>query len=147
MSKHSLINLKEIFPESVEDFFTPWGDWFRKNSSWLSRTTIPALNVHEEKDHYLVTVAAPGLEKEDFNIEIDNNIITISASAEKEHEEEKKKYSRREYSYSSFSRSFTLPSDVNADSINATYEKGILSLTLPKKEEVREETGKKITIK
>lgn len=146
MSKHSLINLKEIFPETVDDFFAPWNDWFRKNN-FLSRTTIPALNISDEKDHYEVSVAAPGMKKDDFDVELDNHVLTISATSEKEHEEDKKKYRRKEYSYSTFSRSFTLPSDVKADAIDARYDNGILSLSLPKNDKAQNGTEKKIEVK
>jgi HSP20 family protein len=146
MSKHSLLNLKEIFPETVDDFFAPWNDWFRKNN-FLSRATVPPLNISDEEDRYKVTVAAPGLEKSDFDIEIDNNMLTINATSEKEHEEDKKHYRRKEYSYSSFSRSFTLPSDVNTDAIDADYSNGILALNLPKNDTAKNTNGKKITVK
>ncbi|MFA6060347.1 MAG: Hsp20/alpha crystallin family protein [Taibaiella sp.] len=146
MSKHSLLNLKEIFPPSVDDFFTPWGDWFRKNNLF-NHSSVPAMNITDENDHYKVTVAAPGLQKKDFDIDLDNNILTISASSEKEHEEEKKKYSRREYSYSSFSRSFSLPSDVKEDAIDAQYENGILTLNLPKNEQAKQAAEKKIEVR
>jgi len=147
MSKHSLINLKEIFPGAADDFFAPWNEWFHKSNSFM-RATVPALNVSDEKDHYKVTVAAPGLEKDDFDIDVDGNVLTISAASEKEHEEEKKKYRRREYSYSSFSRSFTLPAEVNAAAIEARYDKGILSLDLPKYEKAKGTgEGQKVTVK
>lgn len=146
MSKHSLINFKEIFPVAADDFFAPWNEWFRKNS-FFNRATIPALNVSDEKNQYTVTVAVPGLEKGDFDIEIENNVLTISAASEKEQEEDKKKYRRKEYSYSSFARSFTLPADVNADAIEASYDKGILSLALPKNEKAKSTTEKKVELK
>jgi HSP20 family protein len=146
MSKHSLINLKEMFPETAEGFWAPWNEWFRRNGL-LSHTTVPALNVSDDKERYKVTLAAPGLEKSDFDIDIDGNMLTISASSEKEQEEDKKKYWRREYSYSSFSRSFTMPAEVDADAIEASYDKGILTLNLPKKEKAKSTTGKKVTVK
>lgn len=146
MSKHSLINLKEVFPETVDDFFAPWNEWFRRNS-FFNHATVPALNVSDDKDRYKVTVAAPGLEKGDFDIEVNNNVLTVSATSEKEHEEDKKKYRRKEYSYSSFSRSFTLPADVNADAIEASYDKGILTLNLPKNEKAQSATEKKVAVK
>lgn len=146
MSKHSLLNLKEAFPQSIDDFFTPWSDWFRKNNPF-NHSSVPAMNITDEEDHYKVTLAVPGLKKNDFDIELDNNILTISASSEKEHEEEKKKYSRKEYSYSGFSRSFTLPSDVKEDAIDAQYENGILTLNMPKNEQAQRSAEKKIEVK
>ncbi len=146
MSKHSLINLNEIFPETVEDFYAPWNDWFRKNGV-VHRATVPALNISDEKDHYKVTVAAPGLRKADFDIKVANNVLTISATSEKEKEEEKAKYRRKEYSYSSFSRSLTLPVDTDPDSIEASYDGGILTLNIPKNHAEDTTAEKKIEIK
>lgn len=145
MSKHSLMSLRDAFPATIDDFFTNWDDWFGKNNL-LSRATMPALNISEDKDAYKVTVAAPGLEKDNFDVDIDGNILTISAVSEKEKEEEKKKYRRREYSYSRFSRSFTIPSDVNAEAIDASYDKGILTLNLPKNEKTKNNTEKKVKV-
>lgn len=145
MSKHALINPKEFFLETVDDFFAPWNDWFRKNN-FLNHNSIPALNIADEKDHYTVTVAAPGLTKDDFDIEADDHVLTISATSGKEQEEDKKKYHRKEYSYSSFSRSFTLPSNVNADAIEASYHNGILTLALPKNEPDKNGAGKKVAV-
>lgn len=146
MSKHSLINLNEIFPDTVEDFFAPWNDWFRK-SGLFNRATVPALNISDEKDHYNVTVAAPGLKKADFDIKVENNVLTISATSEKEKEEEKAKYRRKEYSYSSFTRSLTLPIDTDPDSIEASYDGGILTLNIPKDHDEHAAAEKKIEIK
>ncbi|WP_118953484.1 Hsp20/alpha crystallin family protein [Taibaiella helva] len=146
MSKHSLINLREILPETTDDFFASWNEWFRRNFL-LSRMTVPALNMSDNKDQYKVTVAAPGLEKEDFDIEVEDNVLTISATSEREHDENKKKYRHKEYSYSSFSRSFTLPADVRADGIDATYDNGILTLKLPKNEAAKPAAGRKVKVK
>jgi HSP20 family protein len=146
MSKHSLINLNEIFPETVEQFFTPWNEWFRRNGLF-NRTTVPAMNISDEKDHYKVTVAAPGLRKADFDIKVENNVLTISGTSEKEKEDEKEKFRRREYSYSSFSRSLTLPVDTDADSIEASYDGGILTLDIPKDHDEEPPAEKKIEVK
>lgn len=146
MSKHSLIHLREIFPETTDDFFVPWNGWFHKNNI-PEHLTIPPLNVTDEKDHYRISIAVPGLEKSDFDIEVSKNVLTISAASEKKEEEEKKKYRHKEYSYSAFSRSFTLPSDISADSISAQYDKGILSLDLPKNDKGENSHEKKIEVK
>lgn len=145
MSKHSLMNLRDVFPASIDDFFSDWDGWFGKQHI-PPRMTIPALNVSEDKDAYKVTVAAPGLEKDNFDIDVDGNTLTISAVSEKEKEEEKKKYRRREYSYSSFSRSFTMPADVKAEAIEASYDKGILTINLPKNEKTKNDTEKKVQV-
>jgi HSP20 family protein len=90
-----------------------------------------------------VSLAVPGMEKEDFKIDVGGNILTISAEKEENKEEKDKRYNRREYNYSSFSRSFTLPDEVKQENIQATYENGVLALLLPKKVEA----GKAIAVK
>ena len=96
---------------------------------------IPAVNIKEENDKYLLEMAAPGLKKDDFNINLDNYQLTISSEKKEESEEKKDSYTRREFMYTSFSRSFTLPKSVDVDKIKADYKNGILTVTLPKKEE------------
>jgi len=109
---------------------------------------IPAVNVTDNKDNYVVCLAAPGMRKEDFAIEMDGNMLTISSEKEESKEEKETKYTRKEYNYSSFSRSFTLPEDVNKEKIDAKYENGELKLVLPKMEVTKKNTaGRKITVK
>src|SRR5690242_7176127 len=100
--------------------------------------TVPAVNIVEKKDHYNVNVAAPGLKKSDFKINIEANVLNINAET-KETKEEKddERFTRKEYNYSSFSRSFTLPDEVNKEKIEASYQDGMLKLILPKKEEAK----------
>ncbi len=145
MSKQSLISLKNVFPAVADDFFTPWSEWFQRNNIF-NQDTVPALNVSDEKDEYIVTVAAPGLEKSDFDIRVNENVLTISATSEKENEGNEKNYRRREYSYSTFSRTITLPPDVNKEGIEGKYDKGILTLHLPKNENGKTGTGKTIQV-
>lgn len=95
---------------------------------------IPNVNIVENEKDYKIEVAAPGLEKKDFKVEIDNGVLTISAEKEEEEKESRKNYKRREFSYRSFSRSFTLPDNSLPDKIDAKYDSGILSLSIPKKE-------------
>jgi len=99
--------------------------------------TVPAVNVTEKNSHYLITLAAPGLTKDEFDISMDGNMMTISAEKEESKEEKEDKVTRKEYNYNSFSRSFTLPEDVKEDGIEAAYENGILSVRLPKTEASR----------
>lgn len=109
---------------------------------------MPSVNVVEKDNEYQIDVAAPGLEKEDFNLEVDNGLLTISA--ERKHEDEVKeegRYMRREFNYTSFSRSFQLPEGLEADEINARYDNGVLRITLPRKEEVKTKTSRVIEIK
>jgi HSP20 family protein len=96
--------------------------------------TMPAVNISEEKDHFLIEMAAPGLKKEDFKIHADDDVLTISAEKEDVKKEEGKKFSRREYNYNSFTRSFTLNNMADINKIEAKYDAGVLKLTIPKKE-------------
>lgn len=96
---------------------------------------IPAVNIKEENDKFILEMAAPGMSKDDFKINLDNYQLTISSEQKKEKKEKEDNYTRREFVYSSFSRSFTLPKTIDIDKIKADYKNGILSLTLPKKEE------------
>jgi HSP20 family protein len=121
------------FPSIIDELLKP--DWLGGMQNF--NVNVPAVNIKETDTNFGIELAAPGKTKEDFNIEIDHNVLTIS-SEEKNEKEEKNtegKYTRREFSYSSFRRAFTLPESVNADSINATYENGVLHVTLPKREE------------
>jgi len=116
------------------------GDFFGK------RFTDPAANIIENNESFQLEIAAPGLVKDDFKINLDNNILTISAEIEDEKREEGKNYSRKEFYYGSFSRSFTLPKTIDLDKIKADYDNGILKIALPKKEEAKVEMKKEIKI-
>lgn len=96
---------------------------------------IPAVNIKEENDKFVLEMAAPGMNKDDFKINLDNYQLTISSEHKKEKKEKEDNYTRREFVYSSFSRSFTLPKTIDVEKIKADYKNGILLLTLPKKEE------------
>lgn len=100
-------------------------DFFRKE--WM-----PAVNVSETDKGYEIEVAAPGLKKEDFNIKVEDGVLTISSEQKSEKETKDKNYTRKEFSYSSFSRSFTLPENAKEDDIKAVYENGVLKLVLTK---------------
>lgn len=111
---------------TLTDFFDD--DWFKfRFNDWA-----PAVNIADNEDSYEIEVAAPGLKKEDFNVQVDGGILTISGKSEKEEEEKKKNYTRREFSSRSFSRSFTLPTNVDEDSIHAKYDDGVLRIALKK---------------
>ena len=113
----------------------------------LGTINIPAANIIENKDHYEVNLAAPGMKKEDFNIDVEGNVLTISAEKEEKKEEKDERYSRKEFSYASFTRSFTLPDWVIKDKIYASYENGLLKVNLPKAEEAKKLSSKHITVK
>lgn len=129
-------------PSLFEDFFKPWNEWFEGGLK-EKMITVPAVNVKEEEDKYLVSLAVPGLKKEDFNIDIEGNMLTISSEKEEQKEEKEEKFTRKEYNYSSFSRSFTIPEDVKQEAIDARYEDGVLNIKLPRLEEVKKITASK----
>lgn len=108
--------------------------------------TVPAVNIKENKDNFSIEMAVPGMKKDDFKVQVDGDLITISSESETETKEEAKNYSKREYNYSSFSRSFTLPDSANTDKINANYADGVLKLSIAKKEEAAKAIAKKITV-
>jgi HSP20 family protein len=132
------------FNNLIENFFgRDLNDFFGKDNFGNS---IPAVNVKETADRYVVEVAAPGLKKEDFRVELHNNLLTIGAENNQQKEEKNEKYTRREFSYSSFQRTFTLPSHIESDKIDAKYTDGVLHLVIPKKEEAKEKPVKTIEI-
>lgn len=111
-------------------------------------TSSPSVNVVEHDAHFSMELAAPGLEKKDFNISIENDHLVISAEKKTEKEETSEgKFTRREFNYSSFKRSFLLDDNIKRESIEATYENGVLKLTLPKKEENWKKPAATIEIK
>lgn len=147
MSTKAISKPVETFPSVFEDLFKPWNEWFDTGGFWGRMMKVPAVNVTDNKDNYMVTLAAPGLKKEDFKIDIDGNMLTISCEKEETKEEKETRFTRKEYSYSSFSRTFTIPEDVNREKIDAMYENGELRLMLPKFEEAKKAAAtKKITV-
>jgi len=119
------------------------------NDSLLSNkfaTKIPAVNISESTSEFEVELAVPGLKKEDFKISLDKNVLSVSAEKRTETNDETKKFSKREYNYTSFSRSFTLPESADQTKIEADYTDGILKLTIAKKEEAKEQS-REISIK
>jgi HSP20 family protein len=116
------------------------------DEKWPFSTQTPAVNVKETEKNYEITLAAPGLQKDDFKIDVNGSMITISAEKDEKREEKDESFTRREYSYSSFSRSFSLPEDINQDKIDATYVNGELKLLLPKNEEAKKTVPHKISV-
>jgi len=110
------------------------------NDSFLSdklATRVPAVNIAETENEFHIEMAAPGLKKEDFKISLDKNVLSVSAEKKAENFDEGKKYSKKEYSYNSFVRSFTLPETVDHSKIEAEYTDGILKLSIAKKEDAK----------
>ena len=108
--------------------------------------SLPMVNIKETSDAYSVEMAVPGLKKSDFHIDLDNQVLSISTEKEEEHEHEEDNYTRREFGYSSFKRTFTLPETVDDGKIEAKYNEGILSIHLPKKEEAKQKPARSIKI-
>jgi HSP20 family protein len=146
----SLVRKNDMFPGLFDDFFTrDFMNWGLSNNS-NTNTTIPAVNIKETNDHFEVEMAAPGMKKDDFRIELDGNQLTITSEKENQTEEnnENNNYSRREFSYQSFQRRFQLPKDVvDADKIEARYDSGLLHLLIPKREEAKQRPPRMIQIK
>ena len=133
-----------LFPSLSDEFLGKnlLSDFFGKSIGF----DIPAVNIAESGDAFEIEVAAPGLIKEDFKIDVHNNVLTISSEKEDKKEEEGKNYRRREFSYTAFERSFTLPDSVDADKITASHKDGILKINIPKKEEAKEKPSRQIKI-
>lgn len=138
------LRTRTAWPNLVEEFFN--GDLFPRFFDNETRQSLPAVNIIEGKDDYRIDVAAPGLNKEDFKINLENNVLTVSSEKEEKQEEKDEKVMRKEFSYYSFSRSFTLPQTVNADKIKAMHKDGILQVIIPKKEEAKEKPSREIRI-
>lgn len=137
-----------FMPELFDDFLSRnLFDWGNSNFS-NTGTTLPAVNIRETNENFEVEMAAPGMNKEDFNILLEGNTLTITSEKSDEQEEkEGEKFSRREFRYQSFQRRFTLPKDVvDVEQINAKYENGVLKLSIPKKEEAKQKPPRMINI-
>jgi HSP20 family protein len=144
----SIIKRNDLFPTLFDDLLSRdlWNLGLTNNSS--TNTTVPAVNIRETADNYEVEMAAPGMKKNDFRVELDGNTLTITS--EKNNETENKegdRYVRREFSYQSFQRTFQLQKNVvDVDKIEARYENGVLRLLIPKKEEAKQKPPKMIQI-
>lgn len=132
------MTLVKYYPKSINNLFD---EFFNLPNVWNGEPTenyfMPAVNVHETTEGYHVELNVPGRNKEDFKINLDNNILTVSFEKKESKEQKEYKTIRREFSYQSFKRSFTLDEKVNAENIQAKYDNGILKLFVPKKEEVK----------
>ena len=129
--------LDDIFNRDLPSVFT---------SNFNTGITLPRVNIKENADTFIVEMAVPGLKKSDFHIDIDNQVLSISTETKEENQQKEENYTRREFGYSSFKRTFTLPESVNDKKINASYNEGILSIYLPKKEEAKQKPARTIKI-
>lgn len=142
-------NLFPAIPSLLEDFLMR--DLLdTSNNNWKAAgATLPAVNFGESNDAYLIEVAAPGMKRGDFHVELDNNVLTISSELEENNADKNKEgqFTRREFNYQSFQRSFALPENkIQGDKISAKYVDGILYLTIPKKEEAKVKPPKQISV-
>lgn len=145
----SLIKRNEAnwLPSVFDDMFK--ADWLGGTTNVNSiGTSIPAVNIQESDENFIVAVAAPGKTKEDFNIELDNDVLTISSEEKKESETTEKngRFTRKEFNYSNFKRAFSLPETVDSEKISAAYNNGVLEIMLPKKEEAKVQAKRMIEI-
>lgn len=130
--------INELFDNTFESELTP---------NFNKGITLPAVNIKETTNEYVLELAAPGMKKSDFNIEVDHKLLSISSELSETKETEESNYTRREFGYSSFKRSFNLPETVDATKVSASYNDGILMVNLPKREEAIPKPPKRIEIK
>lgn len=145
-----LIKRSDYAPAYVnffDDFFgrNIMSDFFNNNV----KTTLPTANIVENEKDFQVELAVPGYDKKDFSIQLNENVLTIKGETKSEKEDTKsnKQYTRKEHYYASFERHFTLPDTVKVESIEASYENGLLKITLPKKDEKEIEATKLIEVR
>jgi HSP20 family protein len=143
--RHGWVENSFDLPAMFDDFFTR--DLFRPSFSNTGVST-PAVNIIETNDDFRLEMVAPGMKKESFNLELHDNILTISYDHEDNREGARRdwKYRTREYNYHSFTRSFSLPETVDSEKIQAKYEDGILNVTIPKREDAKGKPSRQITI-
>ena len=139
-----VISKRMNHPSLADEFFGH--DLFNDFFGWNRELTLPSVNIAESNNGYLIEVAAPGLSKEDFKIDVEDHVLTISSKKEEKKEDKGDSYIRREFNYSTFSRSFTLPEWVNEDKISASEKNGVLSIEIPRKDESKSRAPRSIRI-
>ena len=135
-----------IFPTWIDELFPKhFADEFLTGLNHTS--TMPSVNIIENSDSYELQMAIPGFKKSDFNIELDHDVLSISVEANQENSVENQNFTRREFSYSSFKRTFNLPENViDTNGIKASYLDGILNISIPKREEAKRKPSRNIEI-
>ena len=145
LAKRSNRFFPEIPPSFDEFLNTNWFDM--PSTNFMRENTLPAVNIKENENSFELEVAAPGMKKDDFKVELDNNQLSIFSEKQMENEEKEENFTRREFSYQSFHRTFNLPENkVDGNKISANYKNGILHILIPKKEEAKKQTPKMIEI-
>lgn len=134
---------QDLFGGLLENF---WNDTPLFKQDFKNQFSVPAVNIKNNENEFEIEVAAPGLEKEDFNIEVEENTLKLSVNKSSEVEEKEENFTRKEFNYFNFQRSFTLPKNlIETEKVAANYQDGILKITLPKLTE-QKETVKKISV-
>ncbi|MEO1049169.1 MAG: Hsp20/alpha crystallin family protein [Bacteroidota bacterium] len=143
-----LVRHQRLFPEMPSMFsgFFDDDNFFNRNFRDSMISTVPAANVFESDTAFQIELAVPGMTKEDFNVNIENGSLIVSAESKQEVEEKEDQATRKEFSYSAFTRTFVMPESVNTEKIKAKYEDGLLKLTLPKREEAKQVPKRQIDI-
>lgn len=142
-----VIKTEKKLPHFFDNFFKPWNEWLDSVNFFNGGSKLPAVNIADKKDRYEVRLAVPGMDKDDFKISVDGNMLTISNEKEESAEEKEEMFTRKEYSYSGFSRSFSLPAEIDKERIEAGYEKGVLKISLPKNGAAKTNSAKAIAVK
>jgi HSP20 family protein len=140
-----LVKFNRTYPSFMDEFFGR--DYYPVHYERNGFKSLPAVNITESDNGYTIEVAAPGLNKKDFKIDLDKNTLTIASVKEDKQEENNERYTRREFRYSNFSRTFTLPETVDSDKISAVHKDGILHVDIPKMEEAKVKPARQIAIK
>jgi HSP20 family protein len=131
-------SFRPFFPSLFDD------DFFTANTN--RPNVLPAVNIREDEKNYILELAVPGMDKKDLKIDIDEDVLTISSEQKNETEDKREGYTRKEFSYTSFVRSFYIPENVNRDQINANYKDGILNVSFPKQEEEKKKITREVKI-
>lgn len=140
-----LVKMNRMFPGFNDDF---WGrDYYPTRYNTNGYKSVPAVNIAEGDNEFTIEVAAPGFDKKDFKIDLDNDRMTIASVKEAKNSENTERYTRREFNYNEFSRTFTLPETVDSEKITAKHSDGILFVNIPKKEEAWVKPAREIAIK
>ena len=135
---------RDRFQDLFDDLLAP--EFYLRGRSISPQVSLPKINIKEGDNAYVLEVAAPGIAKEDFNIQLEDGLLTVSSQKKEEKEEENKKYYKREFSHQTFKRSFRLPENVDAENITANYVDGVLSVQVPLAQKAKEDQPKLIQI-
>ena len=140
-----LVKMNRMFPSFSDDF--RGRDYYPSRYNHYGFKSVPAVNIAEGDNEFTIEVAAPGFDKKDFKIDLENDRLTISSAWESDDKDKNERYTRKEFNYNEFSRTFTLPDTVDNEKITAKHSEGILFVNIPKKEEAWVKPAREIAIK